>query len=250
MANWDAFASVTVIVCGLLLFLAYQTTVASRVEPPLPGERVFAPDSHRRAEPQGYSPAMLLVNVALTQGLFLGILVGAAVLSGVPRAALGVGPAGLGTIPLAVGGVLGVVLYVANRLGSSLSERLGLSGDDDDLRSQLAPSSARGWAVLMLGVLPTVAVFEEFLFRAALVGALSAGYGISPWLLAVASSLAFAVGHGMQGPAGIVVTGAVGFVLAAVFIHTGSLLAVVVAHYLVNALEFVIHEGLGVEWLA
>jgi hypothetical protein len=41
--------------------------------------------------------------------------------------------------------------------------------------------------------------------------------------------------------------GALGFVLAAAFVRTGGLL-VVVAHYLVNALEFVVHEGLGLEW--
>jgi uncharacterized membrane protein len=37
-------------------------------------------------------------------------------------------------------------------------------------------------------------------------------------------------------------------VLAVTFVLTGSLLVVVVAHYLVNALEFVVHEGLGFEW--
>jgi membrane protease YdiL (CAAX protease family) len=46
---------------------------------------------------------------------------------------------------------------------------------------------------------------------------------------------------------GVVVTGVLGFVLAAAFVLTGSLLAVVVAHYLVNALEFVVHEGLGAD---
>jgi uncharacterized membrane protein len=38
-------------------------------------------------------------------------------------------------------------------------------------------------------------------------------------------------------------------VLGAAYVLTGSLLAVVVAHYLVNALEFVVHEGLGIEWV-
>jgi hypothetical protein len=45
----------------------------------------------------------------------------------------------------------------------------------------------------------------------------------------------------------MVVTGALGFALAAGFVLTGSLVVVVVAHYLVNALEFTVHEGLGVE---
>jgi membrane protease YdiL (CAAX protease family) len=90
--------------------------------------------------------------------------------------------------------------------------------------------------------LPLIAGFEEFLFRGVLVGALSTGFGLSPWALAVASSAAFALGHGAQGPAGVVVTGTLGFVLAAAFVLTGSLLVVVVAHYLVNALEFLVHE--------
>jgi len=39
-----------------------------------------------------------------------------------------------------------------------------------------------------------------------------------------------------------------GFVLAGVFVLTNSLLAVVLAHYLVNALEFVVGGYFGVEW--
>ncbi len=102
-------------------------------------------------------------------------------------------------------------------------------------------------------MLPTVALFEEFLFRAVLVGAFSAGaaaLGVpaSPWLLAVLSSVAFALGHGAQGRAGVVATGTLGFVLAAAFLLTGSFVVVAVAHYLVNALTFVVHEGVGVEW--
>jgi hypothetical protein len=38
--------------------------------------------------------------------------------------------------------------------------------------------------------------------------------------------------------------------LAVLFVLTDSLLAVIVAHYLVNALELVVHEGLGVDRLS
>jgi membrane protease YdiL (CAAX protease family) len=111
----------------------------------------------------------------------------------------------------------------------------------------MAPDSANGWLLLLGVILPLVAVFEEFLFRGVLVGAFAAGFAVSPWLLAVGSSVLFALGHGAQGPAGILVTGSLGLVLAAGYVLTGSLLVVVVAHYLVNALEFVVYEGLGVE---
>jgi membrane protease YdiL (CAAX protease family) len=96
--------------------------------------------------------------------------------------------------------------------------------------------------VLLVVVLPLVAGFEELLFRAALVGGLAAGFGVSPWPLAVLSSAAFALGHGAQGRVGMVVTGVLGFALAALFVVTESLPAVVVAHYLVNALEFAVNE--------
>jgi membrane protease YdiL (CAAX protease family) len=115
---------------------------------------------------------------------------------------------------------------------------------DESLRELLAPDTRLGWVVLLFVVLPIVAGFEEFLFRGALIGVVAVGFDVSPWLLAALSSVAFALGHGAQGPGGILVTGLLGFALAVTFVLTGSLLAVIVAHYLVNALEFVVHEGL------
>jgi len=38
-----------------------------------------------------------------------------------------------------------------------------------------------------------------------------------------------------------------GFVLAAVFVLSNSLLIVIIAHYIVNALEFIVHEGFDIE---
>jgi membrane protease YdiL (CAAX protease family) len=138
-----------------------------------------------------------------------------------------------------------VGLYAANEAGAWVAERAGIDADES-LRELLAPETVGGWLLLLGVVLPLVALVEEFLFRAALVGALAAGFSVSPWLLAVLSSVAFGVGHGLQGPGGVVVTGALGFVLAAAFVLTGSLWVVVVAHYLVNALEFLVHEALDV----
>lgn len=197
---------------------------------------------------ESLSTGMLLANVAASQGLFAALLIGAAVYTGIPADALGIEFSSAYLRSGAALGVgLGLALYAANELGSVTAKRFGID-HDEELRSMLAPSSIGGWIVLLVLVLPLIAVFEEFLFRAALVGAVSAGFDVSPWLLAIVSSIAFALGHGMQGATGVVVTGVLGLVLAAAFVATGSLLAVVVAHYLVNALEFVVHEGVGVEW--
>lgn len=210
-------------------------------------DRMGGESAERRADPE-LSTTSLLVNVALSQGLFGVLLVVGAWYTEIPPTALGISAEALGFVPLSLGVGLGVALYLANEAGAALGEHVGIA-NSEELRRALAPDSAAGWAVLLLVVLPLIAGFEELLFRAALVGALSTGFGVSPWLLAALSSVAFALGHGAQGPSGILVTGLLGFVLAAAFVLTGSLLVVVVAHYLVNALEFVVHEGFGIDWV-
>ena len=274
MPQWGTFAGVTGVVLLLLLVLSHLTTTAfeesqaasadSRStggnEPTLESdgalegtERVGpAPDAGDiaadRPTVDSLSTGELLANVAFSQGLFAGVLIGAAIYSGIPAEALGIEFSSEYLVTGVVLGVgFGVALYVANELGAASAKRFGID-HDEQLREMLAPDSIGGWLVLLVVVLPIIALFEELLFRAALIGVLSAGFDVSPWLLAVGSSIVFGFGHGVQGTAGIVVTGVLGFVLAAVFIYTGSLLVVVVAHYLINAFEFVVHEGLGLEW--
>ncbi|UIP00898.1 CPBP family intramembrane metalloprotease [Halobaculum sp. CBA1158] len=288
MTRWTAFAAITGVVLLLLLGLArLSSTRFSPSEPPArvdgdadrgPEDAALAsatattphgsvsPTADRRLSAPERSPVAaaeaeaelsagaLLANVALSQGTFGAVLVAAAVWAGIPAGALGLDP--VATLPdLGVGVALGGGLWVANEVGGRAARRVGVE-TNEALRGALAPDSTWGWVVLLGGVLPTVALFEEFLFRAVLVGALSAGFdapawlpasvvGVAawPWLLAAASSVAFALGHGAQGRAGIAATGLLGFVLAAAFVSTGSLLAVVVAHYLVNAATLVVHEG-------
>ncbi len=193
---------------------------------------------------------MLLANVALTQGLFGGVLVTGAFFADIPARAFGVtGDPWVGGFPaVALGVGFGLALWGANEVAASLADAVGGSYDEA-LRELLAPDTRRGWIVLLGGVLPVIAFVEEFIFRAAVVGVPAAGFGVSPWALAVVSSSAFAVGHGAQGRVGVAVTGGLGFVLATGYIVSGSLLVVVVAHYLVNALEFLVHEWLGLERL-
>ena len=209
---------------------------------PHDGEVGGPPDRSTHDDPttDTMTSGTLLLNVAVSQGLFGVVLVGAAWLANVPPAALGVEAVTLPT--LGVGVALGLALFGANELGQRVADAAGIEYAEG-LRELLTPDSAGGWAVLLLVVLPTIAGFEELLFRGALVGALAVGFDVSPWLLAAGSTVAFAVGHGAQGPGGILVTGILGGVLAAAFVLTGSLLVVVVAHYLVNALEFVVHAS-------
>jgi len=200
------------------------------------------------ADLESLSTGALLANVAVTHGALGAILLVAAWAADVPATALGIdAAANVGWPALGAGLGLGVALYAGNELLAANLDRVGIEYSEE-LRGALGPDSLVGWLVLLVIVLPIIAVFEELLFRAALIGALSAGFGVSPWFLVVASSLAFGFGHGIQGPSGMIVTGLLGGVLAAAFVLTGSLLTVIAAHYLINALEFVVHEGFGVEW--
>jgi membrane protease YdiL (CAAX protease family) len=194
--------------------------------------------------------AALLANVAVTQGLFGAIVVAGAWYFGIPATALGLagGPLVVGGPALGIGVVFGVFLWFGNEVSATVADVVG-AAYDEGLREMLAPESVGGWVVLLGVILPVVAAVEEIIFRAALVGVPAAGFGISPWALAIFSSAMFAFGHGAQGRVGIAVTGALGFALAAGYVLSGSLLVVVVAHYLVNALEFVVHEGLGADRL-
>jgi len=220
--RWAAFLGLALAVTVLLLVLSRRS---ERAIDDLAGSAVPA--------------EALLLNVAATHGLFAALLVAGAVLAGIPPSALGVD----GVDPGAVG--IGVVVGLCIAAASVLAGRLLDADPSARLRRLLSPASRREWAVLLGVALPVVAGFEELLFRAALVGAPAAGLDVSPWLLAVGSSVVFAAGHGAQGRVGIAVTGLVGAVLAAVFLATGSLLVVVVAHYVVNAAEFLTAEWLG-----
>ncbi|OYR51030.1 hypothetical protein DJ73_14595 [Halorubrum sp. Ea1] len=195
---------------------------------------------------------LLLLNATASQAGGLVVLAAVAWWAAVPAAAfgvggthptLGVGPvASLGTPALvAVGVTAGIALTTGNEAAARLGSRVGLA-PSDRLRAAMAPGTAGEWVLLLIVALPVVAVFEEALFRGALVGALAAGFAVDPWLLAVGSSVAFGLGHGAQGRLGIVVAGALGLALAGLFVATGSLLVPVVAHYVVNAVEFAVHE--------
>ncbi|QIO22187.1 CPBP family intramembrane glutamic endopeptidase [Haloarcula sp. JP-L23] len=201
--------------------------------------------------PDEVSAGALLANVALTQGLFGALLVGGAFYFQIPPSAFGVTDAALSTgLPaLGLGVAAGVGFWVGNELAAVVADGFGIAFDES-LRELLAPDSLGGWVVLLGLILPTIAVVEELLFRAAAIGVPVAGLGAPAWSMVLVSSVAFALGHGAQGRAGIVVTGALGAALAVLFVLTDSLLAVVVAHYLVNALELVVHEGLGVDRLS
>ena len=204
-----------------------------------PADRPYTPGPTREVE---LSTPALLANVAVSQGVFAVLLVTMAWYTEIPAWAFGLAAESLSLSGVATGIAVGGVFYICNEAAAAVGRRQGLS-TPTGLREALAPDTTAGWVLLLVVVLPIIAGFEELLFRGALIGVIHAGFGVSTWLLVGGTSVVFALGHGAQGRLGIVVTGLLGVGLATVFVLTGSLLVVIVAHYVINALEFVVHEG-------
>jgi len=215
--NWTAFAAVVAILALVVAALGYGEDVEDEELAALPWRAVVA-------------------NAAFSQALFGLLTLGAVWMARVPFSTLGI--RGFTPRNLALGVGLGVALAGANAGLSKVVDAADISYSER-LREILTPGTLPGWVVLLAGVLPLVALAEELLFRGALVAALAAGFPVSPWLLALAASLVFGVAHGAQGKVGIAAAAGLGFALAGALILTGSLLVPAVAHYLVNAAEFV-----------
>ncbi|MFP4626427.1 MAG: CPBP family intramembrane glutamic endopeptidase [Natronomonas sp.] len=212
-----------------------------------PSHRDDRPAVTRNGSLTDLSTRALHANVAVSHGLFATILLAAIYFGEVPSAPLGVTAEGLSTGWMAVGtGIaFGVVLALANTMAVGLARAFG-ADPSERLRELLTPDSLMGWAMLLVVVLPVIAVFEELLFRAALIGGFAAWLDVSSWVLVLLSSVVFGLGHVTQGRLGVVVTGVLGIALGAAFVLTNSLLVVIVAHYMINVIEFVVGEGL--EW--
>jgi hypothetical protein len=81
----------------------------------------------------------------------------------------------------------------------------------------------------------TAGVCEEWLYRGFFLAAVAAVAGGLPTaVLVVVAAVAFGLAHAYQGPAGIVTTGLLGGVMAAVYLQTGSLLLPVLLHAVID----------------
>lgn len=81
----------------------------------------------------------------------------------------------------------------------------------------------------------TAGICEEWLYRGFLLAVVAAvGGGLPTPVLVVLGAVAFGLAHAYQGVAGIVTTGVLGGVMAALYLGTGSLLLPVVLHALVD----------------
>lgn len=168
------------------------------------------------------------VSIYLTSGAFIlalgwvGLIIGT---GEVGRAFMGLGPVRVfPTLLWALGTTVAVhlilVLFFVGRRAMGIRE----SG----LLDELLPRTA--WEKLLFSLLSLSAgVGEELAFRGFAIPVLTLVTG-SAWGGAILSSGAFGLLHGYQGWLGVFRTGAMGFLLAASFILSGSLWPAIIAH--------------------
>ena len=81
----------------------------------------------------------------------------------------------------------------------------------------------------------TAGICEEWLYRGFFLAVVAAvAGGLPTGMLVVVAAVAFGLAHAYQGPAGIVTTGLLGGVMAAVYLQTGSLLLPVLLHAVID----------------
>jgi membrane protease YdiL (CAAX protease family) len=144
---------------------------------------------------------------------------------------------------------LGLWFFIPLFYGMVLLEQalqaIGLSVSSTSLPSFLA---AKGIAQFLLASLlvVVVAAAEETIFRGYLLLRLKA-VTTSPAAAVVLSAAIFSLGHGYEGSAGVVTIGAMGLVLALIYLWRQSLIAPMVMHFLQDFIGIVLLPMLGMK---
>lgn len=161
--------------------------------------------------------------------LFLG---GASFVLG--RGVVGIEVMGL-TVPptqtLLIWTVLGLVGGLA-LVGISHLFETRLGWEENPILRDLIPRTG-GEKVLFVGLSVAAGLGEELAYRGYVIPVLAGLVG-SQWTAAVFSSGIFGFLHAYQGPIGVIRTGGMGFVLAAVYLLSGSLWPAILAHVAID----------------
>jgi CAAX protease family protein len=216
------------------------------------GEPVVGAVLHRRFEGRlrsdpGARRSFYLRLLVLEWGLALVVLVLWSAAPGVSAGSVGLRwpQRWPGLIPLLV--VVGVLVFVlvstrALRSGALLDAMAPVRRPGEGRHSEppgsatlaLLPRTA-GERRLFTVVGITAGVCEEWLYRGFFLAVVAAVTGGPPtWVLIAVGATAFGLAHAYQGGAGIVSTGVLGGVMAALYLQTGSLLLPVLLHAVID----------------
>ncbi len=205
---------------GLLIFLAWATFQTARML------RVIKVEQNLLL-----MPAENVLRVVL-----IAICFGLAWVSGQPPENFGLvfrDPLRDTMIGVMVGVVCALALPVLTRLAI---ERCGRKIYSPVVVLSVLPRERGEWFALP-SALAFAVLLEEFLFRALLLGGFAEF--APPLVLALVWSVLFGAMHSPQGVFGMTIAAALGFLFSMLFLYTASLLAPLLAHYVINLLQIV-----------
>jgi uncharacterized protein len=142
------------------------------------------------------------------------------------------GSIGLGGVRLAREALLGLALFVPTSAAAAGVEAVLRALRLSSLPRAPTALSPRDGAQMALAVVlvAVVAVAEETIFRGYLLARLRESIRSTPVAVFLSSAI-FAIGHGYEGTAGMIVVGFLGVAYAVVYLWRGSLAAPVVMHF-------------------
>jgi membrane protease YdiL (CAAX protease family) len=156
--------------------------------------------------------------------------------------ALGWSTANLGA-DLAWGAAIGLLMTsILTGAGWVIERRWGAEVASTRLIRCILPINRREWAGVLLALLPAAAL-EELLFRSLPLGGLT--WLVQPWWLMWPLALFFGVLHWPQGAWGVVGTTLAAIALSLLFLVTGSIWAVLAAHYVFNVMQVIAARWMG-----
>lgn len=212
------YALFLLITLALTGFIGYGTFATARLL------RTWRPDRNLLLLPAENGVRAALVFVAIGLGLLSGIdpeILGWRAHNWRADALLGLG----------IGLLLALGFYTATR---GLLRLGGGRFYSPSILEILLPKDRREFWLVLLAFVPAV-LLEELLFRSLLIGGLAPL--VSPLLLVGVTSVVFGLLHSPQGVWGMAGAALAGIVFGLIFLHTGSLVAPLVAHYVANSAQ-------------
>lgn len=152
-----------------------------------------------------------------------------------PWSELGLGPGAVAPWRVLVGSAVVVAavafLLVQQRQVSEVAETREALREQMESLKEMLPHSP-GELRLFRSVSVTAGICEELLYRGFLLAYL--GLFVSAWIAVPVAALVFGLAHAYQGGWGILKTGAIGLVMALLYLLTGSLLQPVILHVAID----------------
>ncbi len=168
--------------------------------------------------------------------VFIALCIGLGLLSGEDIHTLGWRPIAPG-IDLIIGILLGIGIPLLLYFPSQWVETHHPDWYSDVVIQSIRPRDPGEWPWVIVALLP-VAVMEELLFRSLLLGAFSPHVNIVFFVIGV--SIFFGLLHLPQGEWGVIGVILVSLILSVVFLWRESVLAVIIAHWIMNIMQLVL----------